>query len=232
MEYNFSKLWIAQFFGFYNFKDFYEYASDRESQSNYYKRLGAVQFDMHGEAEIETSQFLLDAHIESNKAVLKMIKNQLIVFLFTRYEFIIQDAVKCLLCNDPERILKLIEVYSDYKDVISFSLKEFVKYESKEKYVTIISERLSSKILSNKPSKVTKRIRCILDFEKVDTSVLDELMDKRNNIVHEGKVYEIELDELEVYYEAIENLLKILATALRNIHIPVIDEGGILSEDS
>lgn len=30
MEYNFSMLWAKQFFGFYQFKSFYEYASDEE----------------------------------------------------------------------------------------------------------------------------------------------------------------------------------------------------------
>lgn len=31
-----------------------------------------------------------------------------------------------------------------------------------------------------------------------------DLMQKRNDIVHEGKLYELSLRELEIYYETIE----------------------------
>lgn len=231
MEYNFSKLWEAQFFGFYEFKEFYQYASDKEAQINYYKRLKAVYVSENGEYEAEMSQSMIDFRIEANASALKMITNQLIVFLFTRYEFVIQDAIKCLFCDNPERLLKLIKIYPDYRDAIGFSLVEFVKYESKEKYVTILSERLSSKILSGKPSNTIKRLRCLLDFEAINTAILDELMDKRNNIVHEGKIYEIKLNELESYYEITEAVLRALAIALRNINITVIDNGNLLSEE-
>lgn len=42
------------------------------------------------------------------------------------------------------------------------------------------------------------------------------------------KVRYIKLNELELYYEAIENLLKIMAVALKNIQISVIDNGCLL----
>lgn len=138
--------------------------------------------------------------------------------------------MKCLLCDNPERILSFIKVYPDYKDVIGFSLTEFVKCESKEEYITVISERLSSKILAGKPSNVIKRLKCLLSFENVNTIVLDDLMIKRNNIVHEGQVYQLEFCKLEEYYDAIDNLLKVLALALKNINILVIDKGRILTE--
>lgn len=232
MKYNFSQLWSTQFFGFYEFKSLFEYASDKESQINYYKRLGAIQIDENGKSKVEPSQSLIDHRIDGNESALKMIKNQFIIFLFTRYEFIIQDTMKCLLCDNSERILKFIDVYPDYIKFIGFSLTEFVKCESKEEYVTIISERLSLKVLSGPPSKVIRRLKCLLNVEYSNVTVLDELMSKRNNIVHEGRIYEIELDELEVYYEAIDELLKVLALALKNINITVIDEGDFLTEKS
>ena len=222
MKYDFSKLWAAQFFGFYEFKDFYEYASDKESQICYYKRLGAIRGDLSGVSKIETPKDLIECKMNSNRSTLRMITNQLIVFLFTRYEFLVQNAMKCLICDDSTRILKLTKVYPDYKDTIGFSLKEFVEYQSKEEYVTIIGDRLSTRILNGKPSNVLKRIRCILEFEDIDTFSLDQLMVKRNNIVHEGQVYEIGLEELESYYEVIENLLKVMARALKKINIHII----------
>jgi hypothetical protein len=185
---------------------------------------------MNGVSEIETPQKMIDYYIEENESALEMIKNQLIVFLFTRYEFIIQDTMKCLICDGPERILKFIKVYPDYEEHIGFSLKEFIKCESKEEYITIISERLSLKILSGKPSKVIERFKCLIKIEKINTTMLDELMIKRNNIVHEGQVYKIGLDELETYYETIEDLLKVLALELKNINISVIDPGYLLTE--
>lgn len=106
MKYNFSKLWEEQFWGFYEFKTFYEYASDKELQVAYFKRAGALHVGDDGEMRrIDTPQPLIDASINGFKTALDMIKNQLIVFLFTRYEFIIQDTVKCLICEAPEKSL-------------------------------------------------------------------------------------------------------------------------------
>lgn len=229
MKYNYNKLWSEQFFGFYQFKTFYQYASDRDAQVDYYKRLGAVQYNNGKCTKIEIPQALIDDNIESIEAALEMIKNQLIVFLFTRYEFVIQDTMKCLICDKAERILNFIREYPDYKEAIGFSLKEFIKFESKEEYLLVISERLSSKILSGRPSNVIKRLKCILKFDNVDTDMLDDLMVKRNNIVHEGHVYKLDLDELEKYYDTVDNLLKILALALKDINVSIVDPGGLLT---
>lgn len=110
--------------------------------------------------------------------------------------------------------------------MIGFSLTEFIKYESKEEYIFVIGERLGTRILSGKPSDVMKRLKCLLDFNNVNTTLLDELMIRRNCIVHDDERFDISLDELEAYYEAIEELLKNLALALKNINILVIDKGG------
>lgn len=228
MEYNFSKLWSNQFFGFYNFKDFIEFASNREVQISYYKHSKSVKIDETVTELDEMPQPLIDAHIKSNDSALDLIKNQFIVFLFTRYEFIIQDTMKCLLCDDSERLLKFLKVYPDYEDLIGFSLKNFIKCESKEAYLAKISEQLSSRIISGKPSNVIKRLKCLLNFDNIDTTLLDELMIMRNSIVHEGQMYQIELEQLEIYYDTIDNLLKVLALALKNISIAVVDSGQLL----
>ena len=228
MKYNFSKLWSAQFWGFYQFKSFFEFASDKESQISYCKRLDAIHVDEKGTYKIETPQRLIDYMTGEIESALELVKNQFIVFLFTRYETIIQYTVKCLLCDNPERILKLTRVYPDYKETVRLSLKEFIESESKEEYVETMSERLSLKMVNGKPSNVVNRLKCLLSFEDIDTVVLDELMDRRNNIVHEGKIYAMELSELETYYDAIDNLLKVLALALKKIDIAVIDDAQIL----
>lgn len=232
MEYNFGKLWSEQFFGFFRFKSFFEYVSDEESQINHYKRLGMTHVDDNGIFEVETSQLYIDDRMKENKLVLEMIKNQLITFLFTRYEFIVKDTIKCLLCNDPDRILKVMKKYPDYYNFIGFSLEGFLKSNSKEDYIIEIGERLSSRMLSGKPSKAIKRLREILNFGAINTSLLDDLMDKRNRIVHENYVYELEIDELEVYYNTIDNLLKVLSLGLKSENIDVIDPGRLLIEET
>ena len=136
--------------------------------------------------------------------------------------------MKCLIYDKPERIVKFTKVYPEYKEALGFSLSEFIKYNSKEEYITVLSERLSSRILNGKPSKVIKRLQCLVNLEHIKTVFLDELMDKRNKIVHEGQVYVLELNELETYYKTIEDLLKNVALALKKINISVIDEGDLL----
>ncbi len=75
---------------------------------------------MNGISEIETPQEMIDYYFEENESVLEMIKNQLIVFLFTIYLIIIQYTMKCLICDSPERILKLINVYPNYEEQRAF----------------------------------------------------------------------------------------------------------------
>ena len=230
MDYNFSKLWSEQFWGFYQFKSFYEYASDEETQIDYYKRLGVVTCDRDGKMkEIKTPQALIDDYIRSNKETLDIIKNHFIVFLFTRYEFVIQETMKCLINDKPERILDFIKKYPDYKEMLGFSLSEFLKSNSKEEYIAVISDRLSSRILNGKPSQVINRLNWLINFENIKTDLLDDLMTKRNKIIHEGQVYVLELNELEMYYQTIEELLKSMALALKNVNISVIDEGELLA---
>ena len=233
MKSNLGNLWEKQFMAFCSLKSFLEYASDEEAQIAYYKRLGMTHVDLttNEEYRIETPQCVIDEWVEDNKSAFNIIMNQIIVFLFTRYEFIIQDVVECVICDNPEKILKLIKVYPEYESAIGFSLKEFIRFESKEKYVRIISERLAKRILNGKPSDVFGRLRCILDVRNISTNVLDELTTKRNKIVHEGETYEISIGELEKYYMELDNLLQALASTLKNANIDVWHKSGIFQND-
>ena len=112
---------------------------------------------------------------------------------------------------------------------MGFCLKDFINCPTKEEYIALMSERFANKILSGRPSKVLGRLRCLLTFKDIDGSVLDEIMDRRNKIVHEGHLYDMKISDLEFYYEAIENLLTVLATALKKVDIYVKDEGQILN---
>lgn len=229
MEYNFSKLWADQFMGFYDFKDLYEYASDEESQKEYYKKLGSSRSNEDTITHnCEISDALLEQYLIGNRKALNVIKNHIIVFLFTRYEFVIQETVKCLICDNPLRIMELLKKQPDYEKTIGFSLVEFLRSTSKEEYVMMMSERLGSRILNGIPSKVIKRLQNLINLHVSDLDILDNLMEKRNQIVHNGKVYDLEMEDLETYYEVIEKLLKSIALALKNIDIIVIDEGQLL----
>ena len=187
-----------------------------------------IQITKDEASKVEAPQSFIDDRIEENESVLEIIKNQFVIFLFTRYEFIMQDTIKCLLCDKPQRILTVIDKHHDYVNFIDFSLAGFINCESKEEYIIRISEKLSKKMLSGKPSKAIKRLKELLNFENINTTILDELMDKRNCIAHENHIYTIELEELEAYYNAIENLLKVLSLGLKNINISIIDQGGLL----
>ena len=232
MKYNFSKLWEIQFFGYHEFRYFWDFASNEEAQRDYYRKLDIVGIDENGLHETKMTESMIESNINDNRRALALIKNQHIVFLFTRFENVMQETIECLICNKPEKILDIIKFDSSYQEVLGFSIKEFIRYESKEEYIAVMSKKLSSKLLSGKPSTVIKRLRAILKFEEIDASVLDELMIKRNNIVHEGKVYDIDLKELGLYYEAIEKLLTTLAFALINVGIEVIDKGALLSDST
>lgn len=228
MEYELSKLWESQFFGFYEFKSFYEYASDVDAQKKYFETKKMIHYSEKGRRTAEMSQELLEDICNTNEVALKMIKNHMIVFLYTRFEVILQETIRCLLCNEPNKILRLIDRYPSYKEELRFSLKEFVISESKDKYIETLSNRLSYVMLSGKPSKVVERLKTIFSFESVDMELLDELMDKRNNIVHEGKNYVIEIDELEGYLDILEKMLFSFGRGMKMIGIDVIDSGGFL----
>lgn len=56
MKYKFSKLWSTQFWGFYQFKSFLKYASDRDSQVNYYRTLEAFQTNVERDSKSDIPQ--------------------------------------------------------------------------------------------------------------------------------------------------------------------------------
>lgn len=230
MEYNFSKLWADQFMRFYEFKDFYEYASDEERQREYYKGLGVTYIS---EEKImrncEMSEEMLKVCLMNNRNALNVIKNYIIVFLFTRYKFVIQETLECLICDNPLRIMEILKKTPEYEETLRFSLVEFLRYDSKKDYVRMMSERLSSRIVNGKPSKVIKRIKCLIDILASDLDILDDLMEKRNQIVHDGKVFILTMGNLENYYNTVETLLKNIALELKNMGIDVVDKGSIIS---
>ena len=229
VTYDFTNLWSTQFFGFYQFKNFLEFASDKSVQIDYLKSRDVIWGNENGEGHAIMSQVMIDFYLGDFADAVKLIKNQFIVFLFTRYEFVIQDTVKCLINDEPQRLLKILKIYPDYEKTLGFCLKDFINCPTKEEYIALMSERFANKILSGRPSTVLGRLRCLLTFKDIDGSVLDEIMDRRNKIVHEGHLYDMKISDLEFYYEAIENLLTVLATALKKVDIYVKDEGQILN---
>ena len=82
------------FSDFINSKNFLEFASDQSVQIDYLKSRDVIWGNENGEGHDIMSQVMIDFDLNDFADAVKLIKNQFIVFLFTRYEFVIQDTVK------------------------------------------------------------------------------------------------------------------------------------------
>lgn len=228
MSFNYKGLFGNQFWGFYTFKSFCSYACDKEQQVAYYKKCGMLSTDSSGELRwAEISPTLLASQLDDNETAMDIIKNQMVVFLVTKFEAIIEDAMKCLLVDKPENIPKLLKKYADYKTPIKEYLENYkagIPYEDK---VEKIGEYLSKRCLSGKVEKVQTRVKTLLDFQDWPLDKLQKLQEKRNCIVHESKIYEISLEELEEYYKVIEEVLNNIAWALKDAGFQIDGEGSL-----
>lgn len=224
----------------YDYKNLYDLVNDSRIQK-YYTKLqieDSEKFMLDNNMEIVDLSIYgynkEDETLKDNKYKLEnlseKLSNLIMVNLYTMYEEVISEFIKCLFINEKNKLKKIISVYKDYEEYLQFSLNEFFEMDNKESYLELMSSRLSKRLISGGPKKLFKRLQCVTNeiVNQKDLDILQELHVKRNEIVHKGTKYEMPFDELQRYYDVHENLLMNIAYYLDSFGVIIIDETGML----
>ncbi|NQX67322.1 hypothetical protein HQN90_14470 [Paenibacillus alba] len=233
-QFNFGRLWGQNFFSNLNYYRLIEYVNDEDAMKIFTNKHG-LRADDKGNL-IDTP--LDDEHRpvihEGIKAdilySLELLSNQMIVYISTLIENSFEEFFYCVFANDPQKIKYINTLGDGLKSQLGFSLNDFIEYPLREDYLNELSRRAAKICISGNPKAILKRVSELtkLEIGKDISTLLFELNNFRNKIVHENKHYTFANDELQKYEHMFEALLHLLAYKLIDLQIDVIDPGEFL----
>lgn len=228
-QFNFIQYWVMNFNSIQKYKTLLEYINDEDALRIHTNKFG-YRFNDNGEL------FKIPLDDESRGdwhsftknelgSMTEFINNQIIVYMTTIIEASISNFFQCLFQKEPNRLLLLRDTPN-----LGFSLQDFLRYETKQSYISELSNRAANFYNSGNIGSVMKRIREVsgLVLEEKILKILTEISLLRNEIVHEGKKYEITLEKLDNYSNVIEEFLKALGKKLAELEIEIIDPSNFL----
>ena len=150
---------------------------------------------------------------------------QMIVLAATYTEVISDDFLYCLFMSYPERMYDYVDEDQSKLNKGKVDLKDILKEDSKESFISTLARRSTSIAMRGKFSKVTKVIenvsKCMLDSILVRN--LSGVIEQRNRIVHEAVKDEITAERVHEAFDLIEQFLKSLGKIAHQIGIPFND---------
>lgn len=227
----FSNFFSNNLFLINEYKLLYNYLMDKECYNIFMKKnIRHIGPKMDLKRILKNQELLKDALREDMDNMINLLNNQMIVYLETILETALPDCFISIFVTNPKLILQT----EDCQNVTGASFKDLLNYESKEQYIIEVAKRVTDKYWnSGKMKKRLERIENILSFKLPDDckKKMEELYDKRNEIVHENSISEISMPVLHVYSDQLEVLLKGIATALKGKGVKVCDNGLILTNE-
>ena len=159
----------------------------------------------------------------------KVYLSQMIVLALTYAELIVKNFHRCLFFEQPKRMNHFLS--TDEKKAKVY-LNEILDAPSKEDLLSGLVERAANKASGRKIYEIVSALvkDCKLTLKDSIIQDLKLLNEKRNNIVHEGKVDEINIEQVLSGYGQLMHLLYILGEAAIHYNLPFIDEVGFLSD--
>ncbi|MGW8956959.1 HEPN domain-containing protein [Paenibacillus sp. NPDC055715] len=217
------------FDSFQKYKTLLEYVNDEDALRIHTNKFG-YRVDDNGELfkiplDDETRGDWHSFTKNDLSSMINFMNNQLIVYMATIIEASISDFFKCLFQKEPNRLLLLRD-----NPNLGFSLQDFLKHESKQSYISELSNRAANFYSSGHIRNVTKKIREVsgLVLEEEVLKILTEVSLLRNEIVHEGKNHEIDLEKLDNFSNVIEEFLRAIGKKLSELGIEIIDPADFL----
>lgn len=114
-------------------------------------------------------------------------RRQMIVISVTILEAIFKDFLSVYFYKKPDSMFSYI---GEGNGLISF--KEFLRFGNKDEYLKYLSNSAANRFMSQKWKSVFKKLSELTKIEIQNEDELIELVDKRNQIIHEGLKIELE----------------------------------------
>ncbi|MCP4614289.1 MAG: hypothetical protein GY845_36855 [Planctomycetes bacterium] len=155
---------------------------------------------------------------------------QMIVLATTYVELLLKDFFKYLFVFNPQRMNPYLAPDGKGKAIIS--LNEILLTESKEFLLASLAEKAASRAVGPKFDKVVERLirDCQLNYDKSLVENLRNLNELRNCIVHEGKVVEVDIQQVHDNFDLLLHLLYVLKEAAEKCKIIYWDDFGLVDD--
>lgn len=232
-QFEFEHFWSMNFQSILNYEILLDYLYDDDALRVFNNKKGYMVFD--GELKQLSidhpyREHWLDVAKDSLLSTIRIMNNQIIVYISTILESSLIDFFQCLFRKEPSKVLALNQFFDDSIADLGFSYSDFLQYNSKDDYIYEIAERAAKKCNSGKLKSILKRIKDISGLQ-IPESITNEmilLVKLRNEIVHEGISHDLNYDNLKKFSDELENLIRLLALKLYEFKINVVDPGDLL----
>jgi len=155
--------------------------------------------------------------------------NQMVVILATYIETIHSDFFRALFTNNPQLIYNHISQNNSHPGYVHLNL--ILESKSRDEIIDNLIIHAVKNISTGSLRKVNEKIYKITNYN-IDKNLIKSMqvniLDKRNNIVHENKLSRITQENIEDYFELVHNYILSLAKACEKNNIPYIDQANWL----
>jgi hypothetical protein len=151
----------------------------------------------------------------------------MLVLAVTYAELIIRDFYYCLFLDQPKRMNQILSL--DGKGRATVSLNEIIDAGSTCELLNRQAELAAAKIsvrIDQVVFKIIKECKLAIDYPLAEDLRL--LNERRNQIVHEGKLDDVEIEHVEKSYGQVTYLLYVLGEAAIKHDLPLVDEVGFM----
>jgi hypothetical protein len=154
--------------------------------------------------------------------------SQMLVLAVTYAELIIKDFYYCLFLDQPKTMNQILSL--DGKGPATVSLNEIIDAGSTSELLNRQAElpvaKISVRRIDQVVSKIIKECKLASDYPLAEGLRL--LNERRNQIVHEGKLDDVEIEHVEKSYGQVTYLLYVLGEAAIKYDLPLVDEVGFM----
>ncbi len=158
--------------------------------------------------------------------------NMMIVTLSSYIEAILQEFFESLFFCQPVKMYEYLSNLSNDKSKGNVDLETILSAKDMDELICSLAERAATNANKGKFLSIIKRLEKLTNH-KFDENVINELnnlVHRRNKIVHENSSFDIKQKTIKNAVENVFSLLKELGIICNNNSIPFYDEGGLLTE--
>ena len=230
-SFDFGKFWSNNFFSHLRYQALLAYVNDKDAMDFHINRIDFNRVDENGEMYSIEPPFELCEDLKKEIIdTTEILSNQMLVYLATIIETVLEEYFFCIFLKTPSKINYCLKLREQAGINVGFSFNEFLEYSTKEDYQNVLARRAAKICNSGSIEKVIKRTSELVGY-KVDVIQLEsmkEIFEKRNKIVHENEMFNIDIEYFNLIWNIIDKFIKSIARNLRDIGIEVNDPGSLI----
>ncbi|MDP2302069.1 MAG: HEPN domain-containing protein [Ignavibacteria bacterium] len=213
------------------YEELYSYVKNEDARQEYSKSISV--YNAEGD---KTSLFnyenetIKQTYLQQLDRAMLDYSNMMILTLSSYIEIIIQDFFESFFDSQPETMYEYLPNLNNDKMKGYVDLETILNTNNYDELKSILSVRAATNANKGTFKSIMKRLEKLSKHEFNETLIveLDNLVHRRNKIVHEDRTFEIDQTIIKNVVENVLNLLRELGKICKSKNIPLYDGGGLL----